>query len=149
MALLLNLREDVGEEILRSGLCGRRFHGGISPLQKLRGQLQQEPRGVAGHHLSIAFAAGAVAQGEIFSGTGQRHIEETALFIQSAFVYGAAMREQAIFQPDNMDIGELQTLAAVHGDEREGTLDLFLLSKFASGYLRCVDRPLRRFSGFV
>ncbi len=41
------------------------------------------------------------------------------------------MREQPIFQPDNMDIGEFQPLATVHGDEREGSLDFFFFGKFA------------------
>ena len=55
--------------------------------------------------------------------TGDRHVAETALFLDGRIIIDAAlMRENPLLQADHQHLGELQTLGRVHSHQRDRAL---------------------------
>ncbi|MDB6054095.1 MAG: hypothetical protein JWN25_1618 [Verrucomicrobiales bacterium] len=72
---------------------------------------------MAGQHLAVFFSAATVGDHKALHGSGYRHVKQTALLVECAFHFGAGVREQAIFQAHDEDVGEFQAFATVHGDQ--------------------------------
>ena len=55
------------------------------------------------------------------------HVEQPPLLVQRAFNRRARVRQQPVLQPDDVHARKLQSLAAVHGDERDDVAFFLLL----------------------
>jgi hypothetical protein len=82
---------------------------------------------MAGHRLAVTFAGMAITQAQSFLRSRNGDVKKPPFFIQGAFVRGTRVRQKAIFQPDNEDMGKFQTFATVHRNQRYGVALGFLL----------------------
>ena len=73
--------------------------------------LSQEAAGFGELHVPIAHAASGAGERQMFACTGHRHVEEPALFLQSARIVPVRLsREEILFQSHHAHGLELQSL---------------------------------------
>ena len=104
----------------------------VGVLDEFFEQFLKELGGMAGEQLAVFLASGAMADVQGLLGAGDGHVKEPPFFIQGAFHFGTRVRQQAFLQSDDKNMGKLQALATVHGDQGHGVAgSLFFLLTFA------------------
>ena len=89
--------------------------------------LLEERAGAAIHGAAELRAVRAVGDGEGFHRAGDADIEQPALLIDGALGFRALVRDESILGSEEEDVGELQALGGMQGDEGDAAGIVFFV----------------------